>query len=186
VRVLRAEFDGRYRIRWSILDRCWQIEQKVARGIQPTRPYAEVDDHYIRFKDGYALAMRVQPNPRMACPAVISKRPLRRCGCPINVPILRTGDAICPACGKHTPAAYFPLGDALLQQLRYGDPSHGGYDRTLPLIRDMEQRREAAMTKAHSNANEDIAKDTFNQWVGIPSWGYTKPAFTGSVQTNSP
>lgn len=128
-----AEFPE-YRIRWSIRESKWQVEQSYGRGALPPLRISEDDDSLIRARDGYWLVMSFQPGDRMACRGIISTNPVQRCGCTIKVPHRKTAEVRCGVCmskGRdgRTLCAFWPFDESLLQHLRRTDPLRDGTRR---------------------------------------------------------
>lgn len=151
-----AEFPG-YRIRWSLKDQRWLIEQQCGRGALPPLRIDPHDDSLIRARDGYWLVMAFQPGDRMACPAVVTQFPRQTCDAPVRVPTRRSAEATCPNCRRNgrdgrTMAAYWPFDECLIERLRETDPLRGGIQRARAeadthnrekLRREAQQAREA-------------------------------------------
>ena len=152
---LQSEFPG-YRVRWSLKESCWQIEQPVGGGALPPLRIDPADDSLIRARDGYWLVMKFQPGDRMACPQLIQKEPRQECSYSIRVPHRRAAEVACPICrakGRdgRTIAAYWPFDETLLEQLRLSDPLRGGIQRQ---SRSAEANN-AAIIKAGENKAAD-------------------------------
>ena len=114
-----AEFPD-YRIRWSLRDHCWHLEQKC--GSNTLAPYRidPFDDSLIRAADGYWLVMAIQPGNRMPCPAVTVRFPRQTCGWTLPVATRETSESICPVCRSkrrdgRVMAGYWPNRDEVLQ-----------------------------------------------------------------------
>ena len=169
---LERNFRNRLRIRWSVEDRSWHIEQKVKRGLFPgTKPsklgWDESTDAYIRHRDGVILVLSVRTGDRMPCP---------KCGHELKVPYMQTHVVTCKMCklrGKHShvPAVYFPLSDALLDFLRSIDPENPVSER---LAEDLDNQNEALAATMERDALRDgtnAAALDYNRIVGIPQVG---------------
>lgn len=170
-----SEFPG-YRIRWSMKDKRWMIEQKVDNPDLPFRadPF---DDSLIRAKEGYWQVMAFQPGDRMACP---------RCKSTLKVSIREASESTCVQCRKNgfdgrTMASYWPFDECLLEELRMTNPLTWGVGKVDGKLRVI------ASTKA-DRANADITKEgyrqlsdvvtsstieSYNRQVGISQTGWT-------------
>jgi hypothetical protein len=117
--ALDAMFAGSLRIRWSVVEGAWHLEQQVGRGAAlPPLGANPWRDDWIRANDGFALVMVVQPRPDMHCPV---------CDATVQAPYLECAEVFCARCRRNGSdarhmAAYFPLGDALLAHLRSISP----------------------------------------------------------------
>lgn len=128
-----AEFPD-YRIRWSLRQQNWQVEQRCGRSALAPFRIDPFDDSLIRARDGYWLVMTFQPGDRMACPAVISAYPRQQCGWTMTVAHRKSKESVCDMCRfkrreGRTMAAYWPFDELLLEHLRYTDPLRGGTTR---------------------------------------------------------
>lgn len=127
------EFPG-YRIRWSLKESNWHIEQPAGRGALPPFRIDPADDSLIRAKDGYWGVMKIQPGDRMACPAVVERFPLQTCGWTLKVPFRKTAETRCENCRKagrdgRSFAGYWYFDESLLEELRRTDPLRDGIRR---------------------------------------------------------
>lgn len=173
---LERDFDGRLRARWSKNLGEIHIEQKVGRASLAPTYVSEVDDDLIRARDGYMYVMAIRPGDRMRCPD---------CNSTIKVPIMRTGEAVCGYCkmkgrdGRHK-AAYYPLGDLLLDHLKRIDPMR---TYRTELVKVADRKNDAIMAarqRETSNQIETGTKENWTRMVGIQSTGYTGKVFTGN------
>lgn len=167
-RRMRREFPD-LRIRWSKARNCWAIEQKVGRGALAPFRISEVDDSFIRARDGYWLVCYVQQNRKFGCP---------ECNLELKSPIMRFAEVTCPYCKLRDKDArimtgYFPLNTTLIEHLRSTDPRRDA-------IRKMAAKADAAndammkeKEKKFRNDIEAITYDDFNYMFGIQSVGYT-------------
>lgn len=167
---LQSAFHGRLRVRWSVRNRQFQIEQRVGRAsLAPIRIEADRDD-LICARDGYAYVLSIAQGDRMCCPECQWKE--------LRVPVKEFADIRCDFCaslGKQgrVVAGYFPLDDSLIQHLKMIDPD-GDYSRNL--TKDIDQRnqqRELAAERDLSNTVEAGGSEHYNQIVGIPQFGYS-------------
>lgn len=121
-----AEFPT-YRIRWSLKDSNWHIEQRIIGESIPPFDISPEDDTLIRFRDGCWRVMAIQPGDRMPCPGIIQKRPRQVCGFSLNVPHRVTREVVCPICRSkgrdgRTIATFWPFDECLIEHLRRGNP----------------------------------------------------------------
>lgn len=176
---LTREFDGRLRIRWSDMRGEWHIEHHVGRAVLPPRRIDDEHDDLIRARDGYEFVMAIRPGDRMPCP---------RCGLTLSLVPFAFQETTCPRCkaeGREsgTRAVFFPLGDALLEELRKRDPIRDGGPRMLQLMDQANRRLELTRQREFSTYHEAVAKDSFNQLFQIQSVGYTGREFTPAAET---
>lgn len=170
--ALRTLFQGRLRIRWSLQESAWIIEQRVgAAALPPIRVDPGRDDH-IQARDGFAPVMTIEPGTRMACDF---------CGLTLDVPIREIREVPCEPClyrGRDARflCTYWPLDSTLLDHLRAIDPEvHGG--------REMKSRIMAALgandqlvskiDKGATDNREAAGRYYFPQMMGIQSVGWT-------------
>ena len=168
-----AEFPD-YRVRWSLSSHNWQLEQQCGRGALAPFRIDPADDSLIRARDGYWQVMTFQPGDRMACPAVITRNPLQRCGWTMSVPHRKSAEATCANCRKQRRdgrvfAAYWPFDELLLDHLRYTDPLRDGTRRQRVAS---DARNQQLMTPKPVDAGIDAVD---HRWAtGIPSAGFTR------------
>lgn len=119
---LDRAFRGRLRIRWSLRDGQWHIEQKLGNiGDAYAGRGKRVDtwyDELVRQRDGYSLVMKVANCERIPCP---------RCRTTLNVEYGKTSMVVCTTCtaeGKdgRIASGYWPLGSRLIDHLCSIDP----------------------------------------------------------------
>jgi hypothetical protein len=126
LKALDREFHGQFRCRWSPVRHRWQVEQKVGTGTAET---PLVDDQYHddwhRVRDGYVLYAEIAPGTLTPCP---------HCGADMKAEPFVLKQIPCGSCANKTVTGFFPLGEALLTQLRSTDPNRGGYERNHPKI----------------------------------------------------
>jgi hypothetical protein len=146
VEALRKEFPE-YRVRWSLKNERWQLEQQVGRGALPgTYPEDKFDDGTIRAAEGYWLILEVSPRSETKCPD---------CGFFFQLPHLKITEARCEYCisrglDGRTMLGYFPLGEALLQQLRKTDPKRDGIQK---LAKRMDAKNKLKLDQARKDAD---------------------------------
>lgn len=170
VRQLNDQFAGRLRLRWSDSAKQWHIEQKVGRQKAPHRKVSNLDDRAIRWRDGYEFLLAVTPGSSTSCP---------NCGMWTKVPVLEMRYAKCQVCGKEFRACYWPLGDHLLQWLRYGDPDRGGLERMMRDLENEEYSKEFWKTRAQRSYRRDVIWDDWRHLFDVPQVGYTGKEFRG-------
>jgi hypothetical protein len=115
---LESLFNGALRLRWSQKQEVWCIEQQVGRASALPIRLDPFDDGLIRRRDGYALVMEVRPGNHMACP---------RCRTKLKVPEFKVAEVRCQVCTAQGidaayKAAWWPLGECLLDELKKLDP----------------------------------------------------------------
>lgn len=164
---LERQFNGRLRIRWSAARSEWQIEQKMARAktarARILHGSVEEDD-LIRERDGYVFVLAVKAGNRIPCPG---------CGILLGIPELRMKRSTCPKCSQSFLAVYYPLGDLLLEHLRYTDPYRDGLDRIFRAQEEAEHQVQEDRLRERRHFGEALWKDSFTQIAGIQSVGYT-------------
>jgi hypothetical protein len=181
---LQEVFHGRLRCRYSTREGEFHIEQKVAPG-QILRPPKRKDgswdkdhDGYIRARDGYVFVMRVRPGTKMPCPT---------CGLTLQVPVMETREITCEHCrlkgrDARVAAAFFPLGETLIEHLRKMDPESDGVRRMMADVLAAEAAKPLQQERAISNAiAEGIDGVQKSVLFDAPQVGYTGREFTGHV-----
>lgn len=167
--ALARRFGSRLRIRWSAKLGEWQVEQQVGRAAFAPNGLDPHDDAHIRAKDGYALVLSIRPAPTAPCPD---------CGTPMNVPIMRFGEAVCSRCkaeggdGRHA-MSYWPLNERLLTHLLRIDPERADLQALAREVDEANHRMLQERERDFSNRNQAIASDYFNHIFEIPQVGYT-------------
>lgn len=151
---LEAAFGGRLRLRWSLREGLWQIEQRIGprfnRYDTRRRPVDEWFDELVRARDGYTRVMQIAPGTRFPCP---------ECHLPLPAPLFKTEAVKCDHCaskGKdvRVPVAYYPLdGWALIDYLKTIDP-----ERTTP---SNIQRADARLAAKKRLDEEALARERF-------------------------
>lgn len=104
--------------------------------------------------------------------------PCPTCGLKLRVPEMEFRETRCDYCrtrGKdgRTSAAYFPLGDRLLEHLRYIDTERDGLDRQKLDVEKANESMLAARERHAANDREAVTKDYYTKIAGIESVGYT-------------
>jgi hypothetical protein len=175
---LAEEFHDRLRIRYSKAEDAYVVEEKVGRGAAtphrhrvPGRPHEwvpiELDDTYIRARDGYAKVLSVRLGDRMPCPV---------CGLAVKVPVMTFGEARCSYCAvkerrsRYT-AAFFPLGETLMDHLKSIDPLRSDTRKRIQAEDEAFARERKVEDKDYDAGFHDELFDVAIQQ--IPKVGYT-------------
>lgn len=174
---LESDFQGRLRIRWSIAKGEFHIEEKVGRAALAPFRISDIDDRYIRARDGYHFIMAVKAGTSVPC---------RICGLKCSVPECRTAEIKCSYCesvktrrGREF-GGYWPLNDTLLEHLRKCDPKNDGHIAAVKSQDLQEVRREMDRKRSMFNTIESATLDDKYQLFDTPFTGYT-----GKVLPNS-
>lgn len=174
---LASTFDGRLRIRWSVAKNEFHIEEKVGRAALAPFRISEVDDRYIRARDGYTFVMAVKAGTQVPC---------HTCGLTCKVPALRTAEITCSYCesvkkrrGREF-GGYWPLNDVLLDHLRKIDPYRDGHLKAAAEQDLAHVRQEMAHKRATYNHIEAATLDDKYQLFDTPFSGYTGKVKAGS------
>jgi len=162
-RALDQQSLGKLRIRWSRQFNEWQIEEKVSNPITPSFRVDEFDDRAIRYRDGYALLMKVRNGDRMPCPD---------CRATVKIAVGEMWETKCKVCGKGILAVYFPLSEMLLEHLRRIDPQRGAYQRLAAELAYADGKESRDMKRLSDEAQLG-AREEFRQFFGVPMVGYT-------------
>lgn len=174
---LKAEFNGRLRIRWSDAKNEFHIEQQVGRAALPPRYIGLEDDRGIRARDGYHFILSVKAGNHVPC---------RTCNFTCPVPELRTGEIKCSRCGFQGRRAtkefggYWPLNDLLIDYLKGIDPERDGHLRASKEQDLANARVELSRKRNIFNTVEAAAYDDKYQLFGTPFSGYTGKVLKGS------
>lgn len=167
VQALKHEFDDRLRIRWSLANHEWHVEQKAFYPVPPLESITSIDDAGIRAQDGYEFVLTVRPGDRMPCRNV-------NCWEDLRVPLRAFKEVKCQGCGTvHDVTGFFPLNDQLLQWLRRIDPIRGGTQRVLESVTAKMEKRDRDREREMSNHVEAVTKEYWSYIAGIQSVGYT-------------
>lgn len=158
---LHDQFDGKFRVRWSVKTLRFQIEEKLRCAVLPPIHIEADDDDLIRAVEGYGCFAEV-------CPGTLT--PCGRCGKDRHATVRDFIATACAHCGDRAIAVFWPLDDSLLQHLRYTDPNRGGYD-VLRSNRDRnlrmnDLRLKSAFREADARAVDDVV-------FTLPKVGYT-------------
>lgn len=119
-RALDRQFDGRFRVRFSIKRQTWQLEEKCDVARLPPVEIDPADDDLIRAVDGYSYFAEVAPGTTCRCP---------RCGRDSAAVVKAFRATACNKCGLKSVRAYWPLDDTLLEHIRETDPRRGATER---------------------------------------------------------
>jgi hypothetical protein len=167
---LRHTFDGRLRLRWSVREKNWHVEQKVGHGfaLAPARIEEDRDD-LICARDGYFHIMTITPGDRMPCP---------KCEYKLRVPVMEIEHLRCPYCqlkGRATRvfAGYWPLDDNLIRHLQKIDPLRGASEA---LAAEADRHNALLMETLVNDAVAPglaSAEERYNRMVGIAQVGRT-------------
>lgn len=182
-------FNGRFRLRWSDVDKMFLFEQKVKRGI--AEGFAPIGykngqerkvryEDQIRARDGYILSMQISPGTTMNC---------KVCNTEIKVPAFKTAQVSCPFCehkGRRVlyTVGYFPLSDSLLDELDRTDIDRGGDVRVTKEREKRERMREAELNSKLWTKAEAAFRQDFNLIVGIPQKGMHGKVLAGTEFAN--
>lgn len=161
---LLAQFQGRFRLRWSPKRQRWQLEEKRARAIMLDRPISSIDDEGIREKEGFTLLCEVSPGTTHKCD---------RCARPMKLAVNRMKTSRCQHCRKEHKLFYWYPGPDLLLHLRKIDPYNGGIDRVFVETDFLSEKFEKSRKRDGRNYREAVGKNDFNYIHEIQSVGYT-------------
>jgi hypothetical protein len=176
------EFPG-YRIRWSLKQSKWLIEQPTGqRGALPAIKLDLFDDTLIRERDGFWLVMSFQPGSRMACPID---------GTTMSVPFRKMGETACETCRSRKRdgriiAGFFPFDETLIEYLRSTDPryrgiiKHEGKYRVTASVRADESNKLLERARQSKLSDSTSSLDAVDwRWIsGIPTAGRTRRQLT--------
>ena len=156
--LLHREFDGRLRVRWSVLRQAFHVEQRVGRA------------------DGFDLFLELTRGDRFPCP---------ECGQELRVVPFQVAEATCSECrSRHRDGrwrvGFFPLNDALLQYLRLCDSTLTDQHARVRAMDADNARLDEVKDGDYRQNRQDILKDGLIH-EQIPKVGYTKDwaAYTG-------
>jgi hypothetical protein len=79
----------------------------------------------------------------------------------------------CPRCERQELVMNWPLGEKLLEHLRFSDPDRDGLKRLERDQREAEKRAELEKDRHRKNIGESIWKEEFTNVFEIQSRGYT-------------
>lgn len=160
-RSLHDQFDGRFRVRWSVKTHRYQLEEKLRCAVLPPIHIEADDDDLIRAVDGYGVFAQVTPGTLTPC---------MNCGKDRHATVRDFVASACAHCGDRAIVVFWPLDESLLQHLRYTDPNRGGYDvhraSRAHNSRMNELRLKSALREADACAIDDVV-------FTLPKVGYT-------------
>lgn len=167
---LHNTFGGDLRIRWSIRDNVWLIEQKVGRAALPTRRLSEIDDEMIQLRDGYARVMAVARGTNAPCGG--------GCGAILKLNMRETSEVCCSRCKIRSNkkegfiGGYFPLDDQLIEHLKMMDSTR--WDQLSRVKKEFEHAdwlRKVAEDSVHREAAAQYKDALLDQLpkAGFPS-----------------
>lgn len=147
---LEHVFGGRLRIRWSPFTSTWHLEQRMGRASMAAMRKVPKNDKEICARDGYDLVMEVLPRMRFQC---------RFCHYSLPFRPLEIGEIRCDHCmGKNRDArwsaAWFPLGEVLIDHLKRIDPLRADI---LERVRQEEEEVLLAKERAYASADREAA-----------------------------
>lgn len=167
-----------YRIRWSLKQSQWLVEQQIGSGALPPINIDPFDDSMIRARDGYWLVMMFRPGTRMACPT---------CGLDMSVALCKTAESTCLPCKSRKRDArvmtgYWPFDERLIEHLRRTDPLRGGIMKdTSGKLRvrasvDADRANQRMQDRAEAKRKDASTLDAVDyRWIsGIPTAGATR------------
>jgi predicted Zn-ribbon and HTH transcriptional regulator len=160
---LNRDFGGKVRLRWSPQRNRWQIERKGP----PEGKVSDWRDRFdalIRVRDRVYRVMEVSPGSLVTC---------GYCAFDYHTPQFSKQAARCPRCDKQELVMNWPLGDRLLEELRFGDPDRDGLERMWKDTLREEEALEKGRKRDSRNYGEAVWKEEFNRVFEIQSKGYT-------------
>lgn len=160
---LERDFGGEVRLRWSPQRNRWQLERKGVADGGPVDPKDRLDA-WIRRRDRFYRILETSPGSRVACSF---------CGNDYSHPMFTLQAAKCPHCEKEELVMNWPLGEKLLEHLRFTDPSRDGLERMWRELEAAELAKEKSSVREKKNLGEAIWKEEFNRVFEIQSKGYT-------------
>lgn len=176
---LSTLWGDRLRVRWSPREAMWHIEQKLEQGARqlwpgmamPSSYLSELNDAFVRRRDGYTFVMRIARGDWIECPVCHRK---------LAVPVHEIGVIQCDPCSQKGKVVrllggYWDLGgELLIDALRKMDPD-GRYlnekavgERVDQANATKEHWRENAMRGVGQDSLKDAFMDTFPK-AGFPS-----------------
>lgn len=163
---LARDFGSAIRVRWSPVRNRWQLERRGKEVTTLSDPRDRFD-LWVRVNTGFYRVLETSPGSLITCP---------HCGTDHSHPMFTLEAPRCPKCAHQDLVMNWPLGEKLLEHLRFTDPERDGLER---LWRDIE-KSEAALEKGRArekaNYGEAVWKDEFTRVFQIQSRGYEGPA----------
>jgi RNA polymerase subunit RPABC4/transcription elongation factor Spt4 len=166
LRGLARDFHGDIRVRWSPVRNRWQIERKGKEVAKLSDPKDRFDT-WVRVATGYYRVMECSPGSLICC---------SYCQKDYSQELFTLKAAKCPACGKEELVMNWPLGDRLLEHLRFTDPERDGLARMWADLERDEKALEVSQQREKDNIGEAIWKEEFTNLFEIQSRGYEGPA----------
>jgi len=163
---LFRDFREAMRIRWSPVRNRWQIEREGREAARPKDPKDRYDT-WVRCATGFYRVMEVSPGSLLTC---------SYCGQDYQQVVYTLDAAKCPRCGQQELVMNWPLGERLLEHLRFTDPERDGLARLWKDLETHEERVEAGQIREKQNLGEALWKDEFTRLFDIQSRGYEGPA----------
>lgn len=120
-------------------------------------------DYREQVLGNWYTIFEVAPGTTTRCPA---------CKRDVKLPFKQWRATKCE-CGRSIEAVFFPLGDDLLQHLRWSDPDRGGSERLYRHAVEDELRTQEIARRDNRTAIEGVFGDDYAQIAGIPMVGYT-------------
>lgn len=159
---LQREFEGRLRLRWSLWEDSFIVEQKIRRELADELGPQATEDDRLRQRDGYLKLCAVRNGDRMPCPY---------CKTTLKVPVFEFWLLQCPNCREYSAAGYFELNDRLVETLKGFDWVHAAKNRDR--VDAHNRANEEAIERHALNVHEAVMKENFTSIAGIQSVGYT-------------
>ncbi len=163
---LRRDFGTKIRLRWSPARNRWQIERKGREMSKISDPKDRFDT-WTRVREGFYRILETSPGSLVEC---------SYCGADYHWPMFTLQAAKCPQCAKEELVMNWPLGDKLLEHLRFTDPERDGIQRLERDMAEAELRAELAAERSRSEFGKDLWRDEFTRIFEIQSRGYEGPA----------
>lgn len=158
--------DQEMRVRWSPVRNRWQIERKGKDFSKPADPRDRFDT-WARVATGYYRVLEASPGSLITC---------SYCGTDFEHPVYSYQATLCPKCGKQELVMNWPLGDRLLEHLRFTDPGRDGLQRLWDDLTSEEAQLEVSQQREKETLGEAIWKEEFTRIFEIQSRGYEGPA----------
>jgi hypothetical protein len=175
---LQEEFGDRLRLRESKAEEAYVLEQRTHRGkFTPARRKdptnhsgllpVELDDKFIRARDGYDLILTVTKGTATKCP---------KCFLPMKVPTMKFGEVGCENCRTRGRRyryirAFYPLGESLLDHIKSIAPERG---TTVSRVKSDDAAQAKSIEDGFKDANNTLGDALFEEAIRqIPKVGYT-------------
>jgi len=162
VRALKRDFNDNIRVRWSPVRNRWQIERRGREVVKHADPKDRFDT-WTRVATGYYRVLECSPGSKVCCSF---------CGKDYSQELFTLKAAKCPRCGKEELVMNWPLGDRLLEHLRFTDPERDGLQRMWRDLEAEELALEVSQQREKDNIGESIWKEEFTNLFEIQSRGY--------------